>query len=88
MITKFTARLEKSPNRGGWTYVILEGSAELFGTHGAVKVTGTMDGQPFDSSFMAMGTGQQMLPVKAAIRKAIGKEKGDTIEVVIETANK
>jgi hypothetical protein len=32
---------------------------------------------------MAMGNGRQMLPVKADIRKAIGKEAGDTVSVHI-----
>jgi len=81
---KFTATLEKSPNAGGWTYVVWPKSATFFGTHGAVKVRGTIDGHKFESSFMAMGNGVHMLPVKADIRKAIGKEAGKRITVVIK----
>jgi len=77
----FTAQLEKSPHRGGWTYVIWPESAEFFGTHGAVKVSGTVNGHPFESSFMAMGDGVHMLPVKSEVRKAIGKEAGDMVTV-------
>ncbi len=33
---------------------------------------------------MAMGDGQHMLPIRADIRQAIGKEKGDTVTVVLE----
>jgi hypothetical protein len=79
----FTAVLQKSPNTGGWTYAVWPEAAEFFGTHGAVRVHGTVDGEPFETSFMAMGDGVQMLPVKADIRKKIGKEVGDTVTVCL-----
>jgi len=77
----FTARLGKVRPGDTWTCVQLPNSATIFATRGLVKVSGTVDGHPFTGAFMALGDGTHKLPVAGAVRRAIGKNDGDQVEV-------
>lgn len=80
----FSSKLQKNNTKGGWTYAVWPKSAEFFDTKGLVKVKGKIDGKPFRASFMAMGDGVQMLPIKSETRKLIGKEAGDIVKIELE----
>ena len=70
---RFSEKLQKAAGKGVWT--------KFFGTRGLVKIRGTIDGHLFRSSFMAMGNGQHMLPIKSELRKLIEKKSGERVTI-------
>ena len=78
-------QLEKYPGKGGWTYALIPEILQDKHAHfGWVKVRGTIDGFEINHyHLMPMGNGKLFLPVKAEIRKKIGKQAGDWVEIIL-----
>ena len=81
--------LEKYPGKGGWTYAqIPEILQDKHSPFGWVKVKGSIDNHEFKNyRLMPMGNGKLFLPVKAEIRKKIGKKEGDWVNVILFADN-
>lgn len=77
--------LEKFPGKGGWTYAALPKLIVGGKTHfGWLRVRGTIDDYEIKQYNLApMGNGNLFLPVRAEIRKKIGKQVGDKIHVAL-----
>lgn len=76
-----TGTLESDDSIGGWTILPLPGVVDVLGTRKPAKVAGTVDGEPFAATILPWGDGVQMIPVKAAVRKKIGKQAGDEVTI-------
>jgi hypothetical protein len=77
--------LEKFPGKGGWTYARIPDLPKSKRQHfGWQKVRGFIDGYEVKNChLMPMGNGRLFIAVKAEIRKAIKKQEGDWIDVVL-----
>ena len=80
----FTATIQKDDINSGWTCVLWPESAEFFGTRKPVKVLAEIEGHEFQTTFMPFGNGAHMLPLKAAVMRAIHKRLGDTVVVELK----
>jgi hypothetical protein len=77
----FTAAIKRDMGPRSWTVVDMPNSGEFFGTRKPVRVAGTIDGHPFDATLLPLGDGTHMVPIKAALRIAIGKGDGESVSV-------
>ena len=78
----FAAMLQRSPSKGGWTYVVMPGSAQYFKTRGLVKIQGTVDGMPFKEFILwPWATVLTNSPIKAELRARIEKDVGDSVTI-------
>ncbi|MER3472153.1 MAG: hypothetical protein C4330_12755 [Chitinophagaceae bacterium] len=91
----FTATLKKFDEQGektGWNYIeVPVGIAQelLPGNKKPFRVKGKLDQFAFSKiALMPMGNGNFIMPVKATIRKAIGKQKGAVVAVKMQVDKK
>lgn len=67
-----------------WSCVEIPDSAELFGTGKTVRVDACVDDVVLENvGAMVTGRGGHMLSLNATVRKALGKDIGDTVDVTI-----
>lgn len=81
----FDAVLLKDPDSpNAWSYITVPFSVfDAYGERGPLRVTGTVDGVPYDATLSPYG-GHHTMVVRRATLDVIGKGPGDTIHVVIE----
>ena len=90
MITFTTTikRDDRSKEKTGWSYIIISASRAkklVSGSRLGFRVKGKIDSHTLNkTSVLPMGDGSFMLPVNGTIRKAIGKESGDNVTLVLE----
>jgi Domain of unknown function (DUF1905)/Bacteriocin-protection, YdeI or OmpD-Associated len=81
--------LERFQAKGGWTYAAIPKVLKARHTpFGWVRVRGSIDNFEIKNChLMPMGNGKLFLPVKAEIRKKIGKKERDYVQVVLYEDN-
>jgi bifunctional DNA-binding transcriptional regulator/antitoxin component of YhaV-PrlF toxin-antitoxin module len=78
--------LEKYPGKGGWIYAIIENLPKQpkIAKGNWVTLNGSIDGVELNSvKLWPMAGGRVFLPVKAEIRKKIGKAEGDSVHIIL-----
>jgi len=80
-----TYLMERMAGKGGWTYVVLPHVAKnSFKPFNWLKVRGSIDSVPLEQyKLMPVKGGGLFLPIKAALRKELSKEAGDSVHVVL-----
>ncbi|WP_290791892.1 YdeI/OmpD-associated family protein [Flavihumibacter sp. UBA7668] len=91
MLVSWIARIEKFDQQGektGWSYLLIsQKQAEKLnpGCKKSFRVKGRLDELEIKAmALLPMGGGDFILPLKAGIRKALGKQKGDSIRLKLE----
>jgi hypothetical protein len=83
-VKKYTFKAAiQAGDRGGAHILFPYDVQKEFGTNGRVPVKATFDGVPYSGSLIKYGHPQHMLGILSEVRKQIGKQPGDTVEVVL-----
>ena len=90
-MVKFTTTIkrdDRSKDKTGWSYIIIpitHAKTLSAGSRLGFRVKGSIDNYALNkTSVLPMGNGTFMLPVNGTMRKAIGKEKGEKVTLVLE----
>lgn len=81
---EFRTEIKKHPDMNAAYIEFPYDAGEEFGTRGRVKVLATFDGHPYQGSLAPMGGEFHILGLVQKVRKAINKQPGDTVSVVIQ----
>lgn len=79
---RFTALIHKVPDIDG-AYVEIPFDVKKEFGKGRVAVYAEFDGEPYEGSLVRMGTPCHILGLRKEIRKIIGKQPGDMVEVCL-----
>ena len=81
----FDAVLIRPEGVGTWTFLNIPAQvSNTFGSKGQVRVKGTINGYPFQSTALPMGDGTHYLVVAKDIREHIAVSPGDTVKVTMQ----
>jgi hypothetical protein len=92
---KFKTVIEKFKEKGektGWSYIVIPvdlAEQLMLGNKKSFRVKGKLDSYAFEGvSLLPMGEGNFIMALNGAVRKAIRKEKGDTVQVQMQVDRK
>lgn len=82
-------KIERQSSKGGWHFVVIPNIPEKYKSQqGLIRIKGTIDEYKISQfNLMPLKTGEMMLVLNAAVRKAINKKVGDNVQVKLYLDN-
>jgi hypothetical protein len=85
MRQRFESRIEQIDMNEVWTVIYVPFDVEAtFGAKGRLDVSGTIDGVPYQRTLLSDGKGRYFIVTNVTMRKKIGKDAGDWVQVEME----